>query len=96
MLEKGGVAMMGAVEEEDETRGMASCVCLGLSCCVRGICRKVVDRRGSWWFKKFCQDEKLVKICWSGRDADDSSTSFSYGTRVELQVQHDRMYIIQE
>ena len=48
MLEKGGVAMMGAVEEEDETRGMASCVCLGLSCCVRGICRKVVDRRGSW------------------------------------------------
>ena len=50
MLEKGGVAMMGAVEEEDETRGMASCVCLGLSCCVRGICRKVVDRRGSWWW----------------------------------------------
>ena len=57
MLEKGGVAMMGAVEEEDETRGMASCVCLGLSCCVRGICRKVVDRRGSCGdlWSNFCQ-----------------------------------------
>ena len=50
MLEKGGVAMMGAVEEEDETRGMASCCVRGICCCVRGICRKVVDRRGSWWW----------------------------------------------
>ena len=56
MLEKGGVAMMGAVEEEDETRGMASCLA-GLSCCVRGICRKVVDRTVVVGGQNFCQEK---------------------------------------
>ena len=86
MLEKGGVAMMGAVEEEDETRGMASCVCLGLSCCVRGICRKVVDRRGSWRVGEFGQNFVRTKNCtkFAGTRTI-PQPHFLYGTRVELQ-----------
>ena len=74
--------MMGAVEEEDETRGMASCVCLGLSCCGFAERSWIDEVRGGGRGQKFdvvkFLSGKIVKF-WVGT-RDDSSTSYIFFT----------------